>query len=168
MPFGTRSSALGPFALSPHAPSRGHFGGNRAPERNVAAAQGFNAVPGPAPRPLGQGFSPLGPNPHVALGPGDFTVANGLYDNSHGVGQQPAALPPSPIGYGAAYSPSDACKPYSVSFICKLSLHAVRHILAWSAQQVLLQRVLCLLKTFHHSLFKWQYCIDWFWMHWKT
>ena len=82
-----------------------HFGGNRAPDRSVAAAQGFNAS-------LGQGLSPLGPSPHVGLGPGDLTAATGLYENSYGVGQQPAAIPPSPIGYGATYSPSDPCEPY--------------------------------------------------------
>ena len=120
MPLGARSSALGPFASSPGASTMGHFGGNRASERSVAAAQGFNAVPGPAPRPQGQGYSPLGLAPHVALGPGDLTSANGVYDNSYGVGQQPAALPPSPMGYGAAYSPSDPCEPYRQfpSFAC--------------------------------------------------
>ena len=91
----------------------GHLGGNRAPERSAAAAQGFNAVPGSVPWPLGQGFCPLrpGPTPHTALGHGDLTGANGLYDNSYGGGQQPAALPPSPTGYGAAYSQSDPCEP---------------------------------------------------------
>ena len=112
VPLGARSSALGPFLSSPGAPSMGRFGGNRALDRSMAAAQGFHAVPGPALRPLGQGYSPVGPAPHVALGPGGLTGANGSYDHSYGVGQQPAALPPSPMGYGAAYSPSDPCEFY--------------------------------------------------------
>lgn len=120
MPVGVRASASGRFASSPRAPSMGHFGINRAPERSAAAAQGFNAFPGAAPRPLGQGFGPLGPASHVAFSPGDLTSANGLYDSSHGVGQHPAALPASPAGYGSAYSPSDPCEPYmhSPSFLC--------------------------------------------------
>lgn len=123
MPIGVRSSASATFASSPRAPSMGHVGMNRAPERSPAAAQGFNAFPGAAPRPLGQGFGPLGPDSHGAFSPGDLTSANGLYDSSHTVGHQPAALPASPVGYGSAYSPSDPCKPYP-HFISSTTLYA--------------------------------------------
>lgn len=134
MPIGVRSSASGTFASSPRAPSMGHFGMNRAPERNAAAAQGYNAFPGAAPTPLGQGMGPLGPPSHVAFSPGDLTSASGLYDSSYGVGQQPAAVPASPVGYGSAYSPSDPCEPYthSPSFLLLMpaSQHAFKFILA--------------------------------------
>ena len=120
MPIGARTPAPGQFASSPRAPSMSHFGGSRAPERSMAAAQGFNAVPGTAPAPLGQGFGPPGAPARFARSPGDPTGANALYDSSHGLGGKPAALPASPVGYGAAYSPSDPCEAYRqrTSFVC--------------------------------------------------
>lgn len=139
----------------------GHFGLNRAPERSAAAAQGFNAFPGAAPRPLGQGFGPLGPASHVAFSPGDLTSANGLYDSSHGAGQQPAALPASPLGYGSAYSPSDPCESYthSPSFLCTdacfVACIQIHFGIVYLSSAKLCLLLLGMLKSARHSL-----CID--------
>ena len=117
LPFGARSAAAGSVS-SPRAPGMTHFGGDRAPGRNLAAAQGFNTAPGAASGHSGQGLGTVGAPPRVALpsaaAPGDPTNASALYDNYQGLGGKPVALPASPMGYGAAYSPSDPCKfcPY--------------------------------------------------------
>ena len=94
-----------------------HFGGDRAPGRSMAAAQGFNTALGAAPGHPGQGFGTVGAPPRVALpsalAPGDPTAASALYDNYQGLGRKPVALPASPMGYAAAYSPSDPCESCS-------------------------------------------------------
>ena len=97
-------------------------GGNRSIGASTGG-QSFSAF-NAASAPLGRGFGAPGAVSHgtlpTAFGPADPSNCNVLFDGWQGLGRNPAPVPASPGGYGAAYTPSGQCKPQALG----ISIHA--------------------------------------------